>query len=255
MKIRGRMSALAAITVLASCGMVGCSSQVASMASTAPATTPMHGVAQATHSHGGPAHHSDTANARHNQPTAHAHAKHVQPHGSEHSDKAKLPARAVKVGDTVPDFSVRTLDGKNVKLSELQKDAGKTKDGVVVLSFWCATCHSCRDVEPLLAQLAKDFAGQAYVMALDANAGETIEEVNAFLKKKGMTLPVVLDPDSATADLFGVKKTTTTLVIDGKGILRYCGQFRQRKGGSAEAALKSVLAGTEVAVKTTPHNG
>jgi len=44
-------------------------------------------------------------------------------------------------------------------------------------------------------------------------------------------------------------------VIDGSGVLRYCGQFRQKDGGSAEAALKAVLAGQEVAVKTTPHHG
>ena len=57
------------------------------------------------------------------------------------------------------------------------------------------------------------------------------------------------------ADLFGVRRTTTTVVIDGNGVLRYCGQFRQKDGGSAEEALTAVLAGKEVAVKTTPHNG
>ena len=30
---------------------------------------------------------------------------------------------------------------------------------------------------------------------------------------------------------------------------------RPKAGGSAEAALKAILAGQEVAVKTTPHNG
>jgi hypothetical protein len=40
------------------------------------------------------------------------------------------------------------------------------------------------------------------------------------------------------------------VVIDGKGVLRYCGRF-----GQSEAALKAVLAGKEVAVKTTPHDG
>ena len=75
----------------------------------------------------------------------------------------------------------------------------------------------------------------------------------AFLKKNGLDLPIVLDPNGDTADLFGVKRTTTTVVIDGNGVLRYCGQFRQKDGGSAEAALKAVLAGKEVAVKTTPH--
>lgn len=45
------------------------------------------------------------------------------------------------------------------------------------------------------------------------------------------------------------------MVIDGDGVLRYCGQFRREEGGSAEEALQAVLAGTEVAVETTPHRG
>jgi peroxiredoxin len=180
----------------------------------------------------------------------HQHHKH-----GDHHDEGNAPQGSVKVGDKVPDFSVRTLDGKTVKLSELQKDEKRTKKGVVVLSFWCKTCHSCRHVENQLAKLYKDYEGQAAVMALDANADETAESVAAFVKKKGLELPIVLDPSGKTADLFGVKRTTTTVVIDGNSVLRYCGQFQQKGGGSAEAALKAVLAGQEVAIKTTPHNG
>jgi thiol-disulfide isomerase/thioredoxin len=157
---------------------------------------------------------------------------------------------AVAVGGKVPDFSVRTLDGKAVKLGELRKDPKRTKTGVVVLSFWCSTCHSCRRVEHALDKLARDYEGRAAVIALGANAGETAERVAAFAKEKGLGLPIVLDPGGGTADVFGTEVTTTTVVIDGDGVLRYCGRF-----GQAEEALKAVLAGKEVAVKATPHDG
>lgn len=175
--------------------------------------------------------------------------------GDQHQEKQIAPQDSVKVGDITPDFSVQTLDGKTIKLSELQRDASRTKKGVIVLSFWCSTCHSCRHVEHLLAKLRKDYEGRAAVLALDANADETAERVAAFVKKNGLELPVVLDSVAKTADLFGVTKTTTTVVIDGNGVLRYCGQFRQKDGGSAEEALKAVLAGQEVAIKTTPPQG
>jgi hypothetical protein len=56
--------------------------------------------------------------------------------------------------------------------------------------------------------------------------------------------------------VFGTEVTTTTVVIDGNGVLRYCGRFGHGdQAGTAEAALKAVLAGKEVAVKTTPHDG
>jgi thiol-disulfide isomerase/thioredoxin len=161
---------------------------------------------------------------------------------------------AVAVGEKVPDFSLWTLDGKAVKLSEFQKDESRTKQGVVVLCFWCSTCSSCRRVEPHLDKLARDYQGRAAVIALDANAGETAERVTAFAKDKGLALPIVLDPDARTADLFGTDVTTTTVVIDGQGVLRYCGRFGPGDD-AAEGALKAVLAGKEVAVKTTPHDG
>ena len=175
-------------------------------------------------------------------------------HGGNRANESP-PEAIVKIGEKVPDFTVQMLDGKSVKLSELQKDEEQTKTGVVVLSFWCTTCHSCRDVEHLLAKLYKDYQGQAAVFALGANADETAETADAFVRENGLELPILLDPSGNTANLFGVNQTTTTVVIDGNRVLRYCGQFRQKGGGSAEAALKAVLAGKEVAVKTTPHFG
>jgi len=165
------------------------------------------------------------------------------------ADEAKSRG-TVTVGDKVPDFPVRTLDGRAVKLSELRKDRQRTKKGVVVLSFWCSTCSSCRGVEPHLGKLAKDYDGQAAVIALDANAGETAVYVAAFAKEKGLAMPIVLDAGSHTPDVFGTDVTTTTVLIDEDGVLRYCGRFWQ-----AEEALKAVLAGKEVAEKTTPHEG
>lgn len=175
-------------------------------------------------------------------------------HHTQQENESVAPD-VIKVGDHVPDFSVRTLDAKSLKLSELRKDQKRTRSGVIVLSFWCSTCHSCRHVERLLAKLCQDYGGQVAILALDANANETAEDVAAFLKKKELELPVVLDPSGATADLFGVRRTTTTVVIDSNGVLRYCGQFRQKDGGAAEEAMQAVLAEKEVAVKTTPHKG
>lgn len=110
-------------------------------------------------------------------------------------------------------------------------------------------------MEGHLGKLAKDYAGQDVVIALDANADDTPQVVAAFVKENGLTMPVTLDPSGHTADVFRIEKTTTTVVIDGNGVLRYPVQFKQKGGASAEEALNAVLAGNEVVVKTTPHNG
>ncbi len=258
MKVGTNVVALALLTLISTWGLSGCSKQE-------PATTTKtdthnkeaeKGDEHAQHAEAKTAGHKREAHGQHDHKKhGHKRGEHKDHKHGEHQDKETAPQGSVKVGDKVPDFSVRTLDGESVKLSELQKDERRTKKGVVVLSFWCSTCHSCRHVEHLLAKLYKDNEGQAAVIALDANADETAESVAAFVKKNGLELPIVLDPSGNTADLFGVKRTTTTVVIDGNSVLRYCGQFRQKGGGSAEEALKAVLAGKEVAIKTTPHNG
>ncbi len=162
---------------------------------------------------------------------------------------------SMKVGDKVPDFTLRDQTGRALKFSELLKDVQRTPKGIIVLSFWCSTCSSCRRVEHHLDKLAKDYQGQALVLALDANAGETPENVSAFAAKQGLTLPIFLNLDARAADILGTTVTTTTAVIDGSGVLRYFGRFSDGQHAYAEDALKAVLAGKEVAVKTTEHSG
>jgi peroxiredoxin len=258
MRARTHVFALVLLTLLSTWGLSGCAQKEAA---TAPKTdTSAKDVEKADehsqHAEAKAAGHKREDHGRHDH-RGHGHkgGEHKDHKHGGHHDNEPAPQGTVKIGDRVPDFSVRTLDGKGVKLTELQKDETRTKNGVVVLSFWCATCHSCRDVEHLLAELSKNYEGQAAVIALDANVDDTAESVAAFVKKNGLEMPVVLDPGGNTADLFGVNRTTTTVVIDGSGVLRYCCQFRQNGGGSAGEALKAVLAGKEVAVKTTSHNG
>jgi len=196
--------------------------------------------------------HDQHASASADEPKAHGRTGHGRHAGHGHGSDSAAPK--IAIGEKVPDFEV-TLNGKALKLSELREHAGITPDGTLVLTFWCSFCHSCRDIELDLEKLAKAYQGKAGVIALDASFGETAEDIAAFAKKKGLTLPIALSSDGSAADLFGVNKTTTTVVIDGKGTLRYFGQFGGRGRSYAEDALKSVLAGKDVTVQSTPPRG
>jgi peroxiredoxin len=168
------------------------------------------------------------------------------------SSVAQTKPEPVAVGEKVPDFVVQDLRGKTRKLSELQKES---PSGLVSLTFWCSFCHSCRHMEARLDQMAKSMHGKAVVAAVDASAGETAEGVSAFVKQKGLTVPVLMDGKGAAADLFGVRVTTTTVVIDGKGILRYRGRFADGSQPHAENALQAVLAGKNVPKAETALQG
>lgn len=181
---------------------------------------------------------------------------HRHPGHGGHGDSAAAneSSSGISVGDKVPEFEV-TIAGKKRTLSELRQDAALSEDGTLVLTFWCSFCHSCRDIEQRLDKLAKRYSGRVGVIALDASAGETTEVVAEFAKENGLSLPIALNPSGTAADIFGVQVTTTTIVIDSKGILRYRGQFGASGHAYAAEALEAVLAGEDVRVKKTRQKG
>lgn len=189
----------------------------------------------------------------HSHPHAQAERQHVPGSHARH-DHGTDPSTAIAIGDKVPDFEV-AIEGKTWKLSELREDPAMTSDGTLVLTFWCSFCHSCRDMEEHLDELAKHYQGTVGVIALDASAGETAEGVAAFAAENGFTFPIALNPGGTAADIFGTRRTTTTVVIDRDGILRYCGRFSDQEHNFAEDALKAVLAGEEVPLKKTRQKG
>lgn len=199
--------------------------------------------------------HETTSHSPHETPAAKSHKHHGHGHGhKDHAPSAADQPLGIAIGDVVPDFEV-TINGTSRKLSELQNDASLTEDGTLAFTFWCSFCHSCRDVEADLDKLATKYKGKVGVIALDASAGETMETVTEFATKKGLSLPIALNSDGTAADLFGISKTTTTVVIDSNGVLRYRGRFQDDEHAYADNAIVAVLAGSDVVVKETAHRG
>lgn len=195
--------------------------------------------------HGHPAH----------KTSAHGRSEHAaESHRPDDADRGTDKVAHVAIGDQVPNFEV-TIDGKKWTLRELQKNTEMTADGTLMLTFWCSFCHSCRDVEKPLDAIAQEFKGKAAVIALDASAGETAEKVAEFATERELTLPIALDAKGTTPDVFGTQVTTTTVIIDGKGVLRYRGQFGNQQHPFARDALSAVLTGTDVPVEETRQKG
>ena len=156
--------------------------------------------------------------------------------GSSDSDSAStvVPAGVVdggpRVGDRAPDFTLKTLDGKTVSLSDY---AGKP----VVLNFWASYCHPCREEFPLFKeQLAKD-PGKFVVLGVDAKDIES--DAKAFAKAKQATWPIVVDGGGQVAQAYGVGALPQTFFIkpDGKVALRYYAQIPDDKWPDAIAKI------------------
>ncbi len=115
-------------------------------------------------------------------------------------------------GNQAPDFTLPNLAGEQLRLADLR---GK----VVLVHFWGSFCPPCRQELPSLATLNQVMAGKPLqLLAIAVDPGGK-EEVEAFLKKTGVTLPALLDPQGSVARRYGTTGVPETFIIDQKGVI------------------------------------
>ena len=91
------------------------------------------------------------------------------------------PLPTVHPDDLAPEFSLTTLDGTTLRLTDLR---GK----VVILNFWATWCAPCREEMPLLEDFARKYADQVVVIGM--NVRESESAVRAFVEALGITFPI-----------------------------------------------------------------
>lgn len=173
--------------------------------------------------------------------------------GHDAGERPAHPAPEVppsRIGEAIQDFTLNDSEGRPFRLSDLRRSAS-SPGTIAVLTFWCTTCTSCRMMERGFDQKVREYSGKGVrFLMVASNATETADPVNRFLENRGVRFPVLMDAGSRVARLFDARFTTTTAVIDANGRLRYWGAFRW-----AEAAVKDLLAGRDVAMPQSVPNG
>jgi len=127
--------------------------------------------------------------------------------------KDGAPSKAVTAaaeGSMAPDFSIKDLQGKEVKLSEL-------KGKVVLVNFWATWCPPCKEEIPSMVKLNKAMEGKPFQMlAISIDEGGKAD-VESYFKSSGNTLPAYLDSDGAISKVYGVTGVPETFVVDKSG--------------------------------------
>jgi peroxiredoxin len=119
------------------------------------------------------------------------------------------PAASELEGKPAPNFKLEGLDGKSISLADL-------KGKVIVLDFWATWCGPCRLSLPHLDKLYQAQKEKGLqVFALDQQEGK--DEVDAFVKKTGLTVPVLLDSEGKVGSQYGVTGIPQTVVINKDG--------------------------------------
>ena len=131
-----------------------------------------------------------------------------------------------KEGSLAPDFLLKTLDGGEIRLSDLR---GK---GVIV-NLWATWCKPCkREMPQFVAAYDRYQAEGLEIIAMNVQESPSI--IQPFVDDFGMDFPVPLDKRGAASDEYRIIGLPTTYFIDREGVIRsvFQGPFLEKLEGT-----------------------
>ena len=122
-------------------------------------------------------------------------------------------AATTSSGPKAPDFTLPTLDGDSISLSDYKGDK------VVLIDFWSTTCDPCLAEMPELIKLYEQKKAQGFeILAISTDGPETRSNVGATASKVKMSFPVLLDEETEVMDRYNPKgELPYTVVVDRGG--------------------------------------
>jgi peroxiredoxin len=133
--------------------------------------------------------------------------------GGRHHKKTAAAGVGLKgdgVGATAPDFTLSTVDGKKVKLSDYRGKA-------VLLNFWATWCGPCKVEIPWFMDLEKQYGSQGLVVLGVAMDDDGKNDVTKFAQDMKIDYTVVLGTDDVADQYGGVEGLPTTFYVDRNG--------------------------------------
>jgi thiol-disulfide isomerase/thioredoxin len=126
-----------------------------------------------------------------------------------------------RINQSLPNFSLKNMEGKTVTLSEL-------KGKVVIIDFWAVWCGPCREALPFFQKAYDKYKDNKNVIFFAINTLERWEEserpsfIKSFINSNNYTFPVLMDePALNLAKRFGVESLPTKFAIDQNGNLQF----------------------------------
>ena len=116
-----------------------------------------------------------------------------------------------EVGKQAPDFTLGTMAGTEITLSELRGTP-------VVLNFWAIYCPACRSELGYFEQLAEQSAGEVAIIMV--NTQDTRSRIEKFFGDYKAHFTVALGGGTQVSDKYNIQYIPTTFFIDSGGIIR-----------------------------------
>ncbi len=118
------------------------------------------------------------------------------------------------LGDVMYDFTVQSIDGKDVKLSEILKEKK-----LVMLNFWYSTCGPCVSEFPIISDVYETYKEDIEIIALNNLIMDgTVENVKNFQNSNNLPFIVATCP-SSWSNTFSISGYPTSIFVDQHGVI------------------------------------
>lgn len=128
----------------------------------------------------------------------------------------ELPSSdAELVGQPAPDFTLPTLNGDEISLSDFRGQP-------VLINFWASWCEPCRIEMPILINAYQRYSADGLViLGLNVTEEDTIEGASSFVDEFAVPYPILLDQlEHVSHDDYMMIGLPMSVFIDQTGIVK-----------------------------------
>ena len=117
------------------------------------------------------------------------------------------------VGKDAPDFALKGLDGRNLRMSEFRGQ-------VVLVNFWARWAGDSRQEMPALDRINTTY-NRAGLVVLGVSVDEDLKRAREFADSMHVSYPILFDTGSDIGRDYFLERMPMTVLVDRAGVVRY----------------------------------
>jgi len=128
------------------------------------------------------------------------------------STAGEIPAP--REGFLAPDFSLKTLEGKTVTLSDF-------RDQAVLVNLWATWCPPCRAEMSAIQKLYDEYKDQGFVvLAVNMTYQDDARAVLPFTQENNLAFPILLEETGSMAKSYELRSLPSSFFINRDGFIQ-----------------------------------